>query len=65
MGSSSQIFEYFMVCGLVPETQTLHNTEEMYMPAFWTTTSGPVRMPLMSAVFRSRRAPYLRSGLDL
>jgi hypothetical protein len=45
MGSSSQIFEYFMVCGLGPEIWRLHNAEEMYMPAFWTTTPGPVRTP--------------------
>jgi hypothetical protein len=45
MGSLSQIFEYFMVCGLGPEIWRLHNAEEMYMPAFWTTTPGPVRTP--------------------
>jgi hypothetical protein len=40
MGSSSRIFEYFVVCGLGPEIRALdgakgfHGAEEMYMPAF-------------------------------
>ncbi|GJN18579.1 hypothetical protein PR202_gb05751 [Eleusine coracana subsp. coracana] len=40
MGSSSRIFEYFVVCGLGPEIRTLdgvkgfHGADEMYMPAF-------------------------------
>ncbi|KAF8670993.1 hypothetical protein HU200_050269 [Digitaria exilis] len=40
MGSSSRIFEYFVVCGLGPEIRALdgakgfHGVEEMYMPAF-------------------------------
>ena len=40
MGSSSRIFEYFVVCGLGPEIRALdgakgfHGIEEMYMPAF-------------------------------
>jgi hypothetical protein len=53
MGWSSQIFEYFMVSDLGPKIRTLHNAKEMYMTAFWTTMSGPVRTPSMSAVSRS------------
>ena len=40
MGSSSRIFEYFVVCGLGPEIRALdgakgfHGADEMYMPAF-------------------------------
>ncbi|KAK8452984.1 hypothetical protein SEVIR_5G209700v4 [Setaria viridis] len=40
MGSSSRIFEYFVVCGLGPEIRALdgakgfHGVEDMYMPAF-------------------------------
>ncbi|TVU34208.1 hypothetical protein EJB05_16039 [Eragrostis curvula] len=40
MGSSSRIFEYFVVCGLGPEIRSLDGAkgflgpEEMYMPAF-------------------------------
>ncbi|ONM40616.1 DENN domain and WD repeat-containing protein SCD1, partial [Zea mays] len=40
MGSSSRIFEYFVVCGLGPEIRSLdgikgfHGVEEMYMSAF-------------------------------
>jgi hypothetical protein len=55
MGSSSWIFEYFVVCGLGPEIRTLdgvkgfHGAEEMYMPAFldqYPTSNHGLYLPL-------------------